>query len=178
MRPKILSKKIEYECGWLKIEGVKLRLPNGKIVKWENILTSDFVAIVALDNDKNIYLAKEWRSAWEKEVLQIPAGECKGKTKREIFHQAQNELREEIGINAKKWKKLLTCPVDARRKARVHIFLAQDLFKSRKDTEEDEIIEVVKMPFQKAYKLFLEGKELTTSYTILGMALAKEKLNL
>jgi hypothetical protein len=34
------------------------------------------------------------------------------------------------------------------------------------------------MPFKKAYRLFLSGEERTTSYTIVGILLTKEKLNL
>jgi len=178
MKPKILSKKVVYKGPWLNIERKKIKLPTGKVVKWEDVISLDFVAIVALDKKKNIYLSKEWRSAWEREILQIPAGECKGKTEKEKLKQAQNELREEVNLGAKKWEKLVSCPFDARRRARAHIFLATDLFKSKKETEDSEIIEVVKMPFQKAYKLFLSGKTPTTSYTILGMALAKERLKL
>lgn len=178
MKPEVLSKRIEYKGIWFKIEGKKIKLPTGKIVRWENIVAPDFVAIVAIDDKKNIYLSKEWRSAWEKEILQIPAGSCKSKKEKAILRQAHNELREEIGLDAKKWERLVTCPSDARRRTKVHIFLATDLCESKKRKEDSEIIEVIKMPFDKAYKLFLEGKELTTSYTILGMALAKEKLNL
>lgn len=178
MKPKILSRKITYRGAWLTVEKAKLKLPTGKITEWEMSMSSDFVAIVPIDDKMNIYLSKEWRLAWEDEVLQIPAGQCKGKTEKAILKQARNELREEAGLDAKKWEKLLTCPFAARKRQRIHLFLARDLFKSRKEPDEDEVIEAVKMPFKKAYRLFLSGKKLTTSYTVLGMALAKEKLNL
>lgn len=178
MKPKIISRKVNYKGLWLSIESKKIKLPTGKVVAWENIVTSDFVAVVALDEKKNIYLSKEWRSAWEKEILQIPAGECHFKTEKERLLQARNELREEIGFDAQKWQKLVSCPSDARRRAKVHLFLATKLFKSKKENEDSEIIKPVKMPFHKAYKLFLNGKKATTSYTILGMALAKEKLKI
>jgi len=178
MKPKILSKKIEYESDWLKLESVRLKLPTGKIVKQEKLTISDFVAIVPVDDYKNIYLVKEWRVAWGKEILQIPAGGCKGRTEKEILNQARNELREEIGFDAKKWQKLLTAPLSARIRVRGHLYLARDLFRSKKKGPEEEIIQVVKIPFKKAYKLLLSGKVLTTSYTLLVMTLAKEKLNL
>lgn len=177
MRPKILSRKIKYKGLWLNVESKKIKLPTGKKVEWENTVSSDFVAIVALDNKSNIYLSKEWRSAWEKEILQIPAGAIE-KNRKEIIKQARNELREEIGFDAKKWEKLVTVCFDARDKKRIHIFLAQDLFKSKKKADEDEIIKVVKMPFKKSYNFLLSGKKPTTSYTLLGVALAKEKLKL
>lgn len=176
MKPKILSKKIKYKGLWLNVESKKIKLPNGRIVEWENTVSPNFVAIVALDERNNIYLSREWRSAWEKEILQIPAGQIEKENKKEIIKQARNELREEIGFDAKKMEKLVTLCFSARDKKIIHIFLARDLFKSKKKPDQDEIIKVVKIPLEKAYKLFLSGKELTTSYTLLGIALAKEKL--
>jgi len=178
MKPKVLSRKIKYKGIWLKVERKKIKLPNSKVVEWEDVIAEDAVAIVAVDEKKDIYFSKEWRSAFEKEILQIPIGGCKGKTYKAQLKQARNELREEIGFDAKKWEKLITVLLGARQKTKVHIFLAEDLFPSKKEREDTEIIEVVKMPFKKAYQLILENKILTTSSTILGILLAKEKLKL
>lgn len=178
MKPKILSKKLSYKGNWFKTEETIVRLTTGKVAKWERIIIPDGVVIVPIDKEKNIYLSKEWRVAWEKEILQLPAGQCNGKTKKEILKQARNELREEIGLDAKKWKKLITCGLSSRERGKIHIFLAQNLFDSKKAREDGEIIEVVKMPFKKAYQLLFRKKVLTTSYTLLGMVLAKEALKL
>jgi hypothetical protein len=59
---------------------------------------------------------------------------------------------------------------------KVHIYLATGLFKSPKEPDPDEFVEVVKMPVRKAYKLFVSGKVETTGYTILGIILAMKKL--
>lgn len=75
-------------------------------------------------------------------------------------------------------EKLVTFFLGGRHRAKVHIYLAQDLYKSAKKPDEYENIEVVKMPFAKACRDFLSGKILTTSYTIAGIALAKVKLKL
>ena len=178
MAYKIISKKIKYKGLWTGIEQIEVKLPTGKIAKWENVIAGDAVAVVALDKNKNIYLSKEWRSAWQKEILQIPAGMCKYKTEKGILKQAHNELREEIGLDAKKWEKLITFLLSGRQRTKFHIFLAQDLYQSKKDPDEEEAIEVIKMPFIKACRVFLSGKIPTTSYTLVGVALAKEKLKL
>lgn len=178
MAYKIISKKIKYKGSWANMEVAKIKLPTGNIVEWESIITSDAVAIVAVDKDKNIYLSKEWRVAWGKELLQIPAGMCGGKTGKAFLKQARNELREEIGFDAKKWEKLISFSFSGRQNTIFHIFLAQDLYKSPKKPDENEIIEVVKMPFKKACDIFLSGKILTTSYTLIGIALTKNKLKL
>lgn len=178
MAYKIVSRKIKYRGIWIKVEELDIRLPDGRIGKWENVVSEDAVAIVALDKEKNIYLSKEWRSAWQRKIIQIPSGMCSSKIEKGILKQAHNELREEVGMDAKKWEKLVTFFLGGRHRAKVHIYLAQDLYKSAKKPDEYENIEVVKMPFAKACRDFLSGKILTTSYTIAGIALAKVKLKL
>jgi hypothetical protein len=178
MKLKIISERIAYKGLWAKIQVTKLALPGGKTANWEDVISGDAVAIVALDDKNNIYFSKEWRSCWKKEIVQIPAGMCKGKTKKEILKQAKNELAEELGFGAKKWEKLNTFLLGGRQKSKIHVFLATDLYKSKKEPDEGEIISVVKMPFQKACDIFLGGKEETTSSTVVGIALAKDKLKL
>ncbi len=132
-----------------------------------------------IDDKNNIYFSSEWRNAWKKKITIIPAGGVKlNATERENIKQARNELREEIGFDAKKIEKLVTILDGGKVKHKLHIYLATGLFKSPKKKDPEEVIEVVKMPFKKAYKMFLTGKEKTTGYTLLGMTLAKEKLKI
>jgi len=179
MGTKVLSLKPAYKCSWIEIHKAKIKLPNGVIAEWQKVVIPDFVAIVAVDKKKNIYLSKEWRVSWGKDILHLPAGSLDGKRgERQILQQARNELREEIGLDAKKWQKLIFIQHNARIKLSVHLYLATDLFPSKKKADDDEIIKMVKMPFQKAYRLFKSGKIMTTSYTLLGMMLAKERLRI
>ncbi|MFH1036862.1 MAG: NUDIX hydrolase [Patescibacteria group bacterium] len=178
MKPKILSRKTNYKGIWANVIRVKLRLPNGKTDEWEYISSDDAVAIVAVDDKKNIYLTKEWRPAQGKEILQIPAGMCAAKTTKGVLKQARDESREELGLDAKKWEKLISYFIGGRHNSVVHIFLATDLFESKKESEDSEILDVVKMPFKKAYKKFFSGKSPVMSFTVIGLLLVKEKLKL
>lgn len=178
MKPKIISKKITYKGTWAEFEEAIIELPGGKIVKWESLISEDGVAIVALDKKNNIYLCKEWRIPWEKNIVQLPGGLCFGKTEKQILQQARNELKEEVGFGAKKWKKLVTFLLGVRQKCKIHVFLAQDLYESKKEPDDGEIIKIVKMPFKKACSIFLQGKIETTSYTVIGIVLAKNELKL
>lgn len=180
MKPKIISKKIEYKCNWLTVESFRLKLPTGKFVKWEVPKMADFVDIVPIDQKGNVYLVKEWRIAWKRDFYQIPAGSIKGNSNNEkvILNEARRELYEETGLVAKKWEKILTAPLSSRWKVKGNIYLVRDLTKKRQEPDNDEIIKVVKMPFAKAFKLLFSGKVLTSAYTLLAMALVKEKLRL
>lgn len=174
MKPKIISEKVVYKSHLSEVILSKVKLPSGKIVEWDYFGNIDVVAILPIDKDGNVYFVSEWRPAWRKDFVQIPAGHCPYKTKKGIEKQVHNELREETGMDAKKITKLISFAPSARMNYKLHLFLAQDLFDSYKDPDEDELIEVIKMPFKKAYKMFVEDNELTTSSTILALVLAKD----
>ena len=61
---------------------------------------------------------------------------------------------------------------------RVYLYLAQDLFPAYKDPDEDEFIEVIKIPFDKAYKMFVGDWQLTTASTITALVLAKDLIKI
>ncbi len=171
-KPKIISEKVLYKSGLSEVIEAKVELPNGKIVEWDYFGNADVVAVLPVDKKGNVYLVKEWRPAFRKDFIQIPAGHCISKTEKGRLKQAHNELREEIGMDAKKLTKLISYAPSARMTYLLHLYLAQDVYPSYKDPDEDEFIEVVKMPFKKAYKMFVEDWNLTTSSTIIGLVLS------
>lgn len=176
MKPKVLSEKIVYQSPLTKVISAKVKLSTGKVVDWDYIDNANAVAVLPLDDDGNVYLCKEWRIAWKKYVLQIPAGTCTAEDEKGRIQQVHNELQEEIGMDARKITKLISYMTSARINYVPHVYLAQDLFPAKKAPDEDEILEVIKMPFDKAYEMFVSGKELTTSYTIIAFLMAKDRL--
>lgn len=177
--PKILSRETKFKGKWLEVIGEKIQLSNGKIVEWETPISHDVVAIVVLDDKNNIYLSEEWRSAWEKDILTVPAGGVDDNATEEgRIQQARNELREEIGLDCKKIEKIGIFLASARTRRKYHLYLTKDLFESPKDKDPDEIVNVVKMPFSKALDLFLSGKRETTNCTMLSLLLTRDKLRL
>lgn len=174
MKPKVLKEKVLYKSNLSEVISAKIRLKNGKVVEWDYFGNADVVAILPIDNEGNVYFCKEWRPAWRKDLIQIPAGHCSAKTEKGRLKQAHNELREETGMDARKLKKMVVYAPSARMNYMVHLYLAQDLFLSAKAPDDDEFIEVVKIPFEEAYQRFVKNWELTTSSTMMGLALAKD----
>ena len=174
--PKMISEKIVYESDLTKVVLSEIELPDGKIVEWDWVDNSNVVAIVPIDEKGNIYLCKEWRPAWKTEVTQIPAGGCNAQDEDGRIKQAHNELREEIGMDAKKLEKLITYYGGGRMNYVIHVYFATGLFPSKKDPDEGEIIEVIKMPFEKAFDKFIKMGEPTFGSTVIGLLMAKDKL--
>ncbi len=179
MRPKILSKKTVCKGSWVKIVKAKVELPDKQIVEWDYVDGLGAVAAVAIDDKNNIYLSKEWRPAWDDYLVQLPSGGCKSETEDGRIEQARDELKEEIGFDARRLEKLIgPIPIGSRERSHYTIYLATGLFESKKAGDRGEIIEIVKLPFDKAYRLLKSGKVKTTIHTLLGMGLAKERLKL
>lgn len=176
IKPKIISEKIVYEGPSTKVHLAKVRLSNGKIVEWDHAHGSHVVAMLPLDSDNNVYLVREWRIAWKREVLQIPAGGCDALDEEGKLKQIHNELREEIGMDARKIDSLASVMLAARTRSKISIYLARDLYPENKDPDPDEILEIVKMPFDKAYEMFVSGNVLTTSYTLIAFLMTRNKL--
>lgn len=177
MKPKVISEKTVYKSPLTKVIAAKVRLSNGNIVDWEYIDHADGVAVLPLDRDGNVYLCKEWRLAWSRELIQIPAGTCATDNEKVRIQQVHNELREEIGMDARKVEKLIAYYNSGKINYMPHIYLATDLFPSPKTSDESEIINIVKMPFNEAYEKFISGKEPTSGLTLIAFLMAKEKLS-
>lgn len=173
--PKVLSEEIKYKDDWMKIISAKLQFENGKTAEWTYPDLNDAVVIVAADSEKNIYLVKEWRLPFRKYLLELPIGGCSAKDEAGIIKQAREELMEEIGFDCKKIVRLCPPLVTGRSRIKYHLFLATDLFVSKKKADENEYIEVLKMHLGDAIKLFTV-KEETTPATLAGLFLANERL--
>lgn len=175
-RPKIISEKVGYDKDWLKIIEAKMEFSDGSTADWTYICSRDAVGIIALDKDMNVFLVKEYKVAWNKKILQIPFGEAKGTGEKQLLLQARNEMKEEIGLDAKRIEKIGTLLRDGRVRGKFHIYLARDLFPSKKKGDEHEYVRVIKMPFKKACEIFLRQRVDVTQTSLVGLILARERL--
>ena len=87
------------------------------------------------------------------------------------------ELKEEIGAEAGRFD-YLGClyPTVAYDTEVIHMYLARDLSFGDRDLDEDEFIDVIKLPFEEAVKMVYEGK-LPDAKTQLAILKAKELMD-
>lgn len=165
---KINSKKTIYKGKIVELELRHVTVQNGNIASREVVLHQPGVSIVATD-DEFIYLVKQYRSGIEKEILEIPAGLLE--ENEDPVLAASRELQEEIGYNAKNFK-LLTkfYPSPGFCNEVTYIYLATDLYSSKLQEDEDEFIEVVKLPISDINN-FLKTSDYIDAKTALGLSL-------
>ena len=175
---KILSQETAFKGQIFDVVKSRISLPNGKIANWESIKGPEIVVGVVLTDKNTVILKKEFRAAHGEITLETPAGKADAKTEKERVKELNRELQEEIGIKGNKIEKLYSGFLEAHNSKMLHIYLVRGLEKSELPPDNDEIIETFEMPFDKALKLVLSGKQDTTFATVIGLLLAKEKLGL
>lgn len=171
---KVISRRLDYRNDWIQIYKSKVRLHDGKIVYWYTPKLEDSIIVIPI-HENYVYLTKEWRIAWNKHLVTAPAGDIgRNTTEKQRVAQVRNELRQEIGFDAKTIRKLGKIFLSARTNQTCHVYLATGLFRNELARDEGEYIEIVKMPFKEAFHMFLSGELPTTSYCIVAFALARE----
>jgi ADP-ribose pyrophosphatase len=160
---------------------IKLRvdtvsLPDGKKSTREIIEHPGAVAVVAIDQDNNIILVRQFRKAVEKFLMEIPAGTLE--KDEEPLGCAQRELREETGFTARNWEKILSyysAPGFADEE--LHLYAASDLIQGEKEMDTDEFVETLRLPLQEAYDNIFSG-QIVDGKSIIGIqwAIARTRL--
>jgi ADP-ribose pyrophosphatase len=136
-----------------------VRLADGRESSREVLGHPGAVAIVALDPDDRVLLVRQWRTAADRALLEIPAGtlditDPASRTIEDPELAAPRELEEETGYRATTWRKLgafWTVPGFATEL--MHLYLAtglQPAVDGRLGPDEDEQLELTRLPWPEA----------------------------
>lgn len=165
-----ISSKLVYQSPYGDVYEDQVVTPDGRRSIYYKDVALKSVTVIALDNQRDIYLIKEDKYI-PGQIITLPAGVVK---KRETYLQtAKRELKEETGLSAKNWQNLgffWACPGRADLKGQ--IFLAQDLEEGEQRLEGGEKIEVIKVPFQQAVDWIINGK-ITDAWAIIPILKTK-----
>jgi ADP-ribose pyrophosphatase len=131
------------------------------------------VILPAFD-DGTIALVRQYRHPAVKYLLELPAGGRNDEERPEAA--AARELEEELGLVAGKLEKLSEFFVSPGFCAeKMWLYLATDLRETEQRLEDDELIEVVRLPIDRALQMITEG-EIEDAKTIIGLMLAAPRL--
>lgn len=130
------------------------------------------VGIVAVTDEKEVILVKQFRKPIEKVIWEIPAGKLeKGENPKDC---AIRELKEETGYSAGNLKlihKFFPSPGFCNQK--VYIYLATNLVPGECSFDNDENIETYKLSLDEVNEMILRN-EIEDAKTTIGILLAKE----
>lgn len=147
-----------------------VRLADGRTVVREVVDHPGAVCLVAIDRDDNVVLVRQYRQPTDKMMLEIPAGTLSPGESPEAC--ARRELQEETGYTAGRLELLGTIySAPGFCSELLHAYLATDLKPGDQAMDEDEDIEIVRVPFERALVMALSG-EMHDAKSIASLAMA------
>jgi 8-oxo-dGDP phosphatase len=101
--------------------------PDGRVFERFVVHHPGAVAIVAVDEERQVHLVRQYRASVEQTVLELPAGTCDVAGEARV-DTARRELAEEVGLQARHWDWLASVANSpGYSDQRTTIFLARDL---------------------------------------------------
>ncbi|MBB4570313.1 NUDIX hydrolase [Rhizobium leucaenae] len=161
---------------WLKVRADACVTAEGvEIAPYYVLEYPDWVQVVALDAEDNIYLLQQYRHALGVVSLEVPGGAIDASDANPI-EAAARELREETGLSASEWEYVgALAPNPATHSNLSHIVLARNVEIATKPADDPtERTRLVRMPIRQAIGLALEGK-MIQSIHVAGLTLALHK---
>ena len=153
-----------------------VRLENGDTAYREIVHHHGGACILPVDDEGNVYMVRQFRYALGEEIWELPAGKLEAGE--DPFEAAKRELSEECGLTADHFTDLgvlyATVGYDSER---IYIWAATGLLPVGQHLDDDEFLDVVKMPFEKALGLVLDGtiRDSKTQVGLLKYALLRDQ---
>ena len=165
--------KTVYRGPVFSIESGILREPGGVRARRDIIRHSGSVAVLPVHDDGRVMLIRQYRCAYGKMVIELPAGRIdRGETP---LRAAKRELREEVGLGARSWERLLRIlPSPGFCDETVTIYRATGFFASASEPDPDERIEIRDLSLPAALDLVAKGR-IEDAKTLVALLLEKQR---
>ena len=149
-------------------------LYTGKVVKREVVEHPGGVTILPVDEDGSCYMVRQFRYPFGRMMLEAPAGKLEyGEDHREC---AVRELSEETGFTADELVYLGGCCTSPGFSTEVlHIYLAMGLHAGECHPDQDEFLNVEKIPLSQLSRMVMDG-EIDDAKTIVAVLKAEKYL--
>lgn len=175
-RPKILQQQIVAESHLFKVEELHLEFTNGTRRTYERLVSQGLgaVMIVALNEQQEVVLIREYAGGFHDYVLTLPKGLID--PGEDALAAANRELKEETGYGAKRLELLTQLSLAPNYMGhKMHVVLARDLYPCKLEGDEPEPLEVVLHPLQDLNTLMAKD-DFHEARSIAALFLTREKL--
>lgn len=146
-------------------------LPNGDLCKREIVEHPGGAAVLCVEGE-SVVLVRQFRYAYKEELLEIPAGKLN--FGEDPSAAAKRELEEETGLVADLVPLTILYPTPGYSDEKIYIYEAKNIRRGTRHPDEDEFLDVVKMPLEEALRLVKSGA-IRDAKTIAALLLYKNK---
>lgn len=173
---KILNEEYAFKGKIINLRVDTVELPDGSVSDREVVEHNGGIGVIAVDDDFNTYLVRQWRAPYKKVMLEIPAGKRDGNE--DPLEGGKRELKEEIGATAKEYTFLGELyPSPGYCGEIIYLYLARGLEFSSQNLDEGEFLNVEKMSLTHLVEMIMNN-EIGDSKTIAATLKAKALLGL
>lgn len=150
-------------------------LPDGSEANREVVEHNGGVCVLPLTENNEIIFVKQFRYPYMEELLEIPAGKRDSKDE-DPLSCGKRELREETGAESNNFVFLGELyPSPGYVNEVIYMYYADGLTYGECDPDDDEFLDLVKIPFDKAVEMVVSGeiKDAKTQAAVLKVAYLK-----
>ena len=157
--------------------GIKVQLEDGTTSTREIVHHHGGACILPVDADGSVTMVRQFRYAFGEEIWELPAGKLEANE--DPFEAAKRELSEECGLTADNFIDLgvvyATVGYDSEK---IYLWAATGLHSTAQHLDAGEFLDVVKMPFDEALGLVMDGtiKDSKTQVALLKYAQLRAKV--
>ena len=151
-----------------------LKTPDGRETRLEILEHGGSVVILPIDEENNLLFVRQYRHATGGDLLELPAGTRDGV---EPFEEcAAREIREETGMEAGRLQKVGEFYLAPGYSTEfMAVFLATELKENPLQADDDEFLQVERIPLKKAFEMADRG-EVPDAKSLAALLLAKPHL--
>jgi ADP-ribose pyrophosphatase len=162
-----LESRDEYRGRLLHVKKDRVRLPDGGESTREYIIHPGAAVIIPVFENGDILLERQHRYPLHRDFIELPAG--KFDPDETELACAQRELQEETGYLATSWRELPTFyPCIGYANERLVYFLAEGLTYSGENMDDDEFLEILRVPLTEAITMIGDGR-IDEAKTVMGL---------
>ena len=176
LEEKQLSSEYKFKGRIINLRQDTALLPNGNTATREVVEHPGGVCVAALTDNDELLFVKQWRYPYMEETLEIPAGK-RDKKDEDPLECGKRELEEETGATAKEYIDLHPLyPTPGYINEVIYCYLATGLTFGEQNPDEDEFLDVLRIPLEKAVEMVLAGdiKDAKTQIAVLKVKVLRD----
>ena len=173
---KLNSKEI-FKGNVFRVTMDQVELENGMTSFREVVHHNGGACILPLTDDDKVLMVRQYRYALKEELWELPAGKLE--KDEDPFEAAKRELEEECGVTAERFINLgVLYPTVGYDSEKIYLWAATGLHSTAQHLDAGEFLDVVKMPFDEALGLVMDGtiKDSKTQVALLKYAQLRAKV--